>query len=126
MFDLTIAIPDGEYRIDDDRLGAALQARWPRTVLIPATGRMATYNTGQWQVYGTADDAEIALLRVHTARNAVDIEVADDGVAALVVSTVTHLPAFPSTGEVLLFEWHASGPAALTAAMTPEDVLALR
>ena len=126
MFELTIAIPDGEYRVDDARLGAALQAQWPRTVLIPATGRTATYNTGQWQVYATADDAEVALLRVHTARNAVDIEVADDGVAAQLVSILTHLPGFPTSGEVLLFEWVASGPAGLTAAMTAEDVLALR
>ncbi|UZN01639.1 hypothetical protein [Cellulomonas sp. S1-8] len=126
MFDLTIAVPDGAYRIEESRLGAVLRAQWPRTVLVPATGRMATYNTGQWQVYQDVDAPVLALLRMHVAGDAVDIEVADERVAAQLVSMITSLPGFPSSGEVLLFEWAPSGPAALTAVMSPQDVLALR
>ncbi|UZN03055.1 hypothetical protein [Cellulomonas sp. S1-8] len=126
MLDLTVAIPAGAYRIPESRLSAALRAQWPHTVVVRATGRVATYNTGQWQVFPEVGAPVLALLRLHTAGDAVDIEVADRHVAAQLVSMLTCLPGFPSSGEALLFEWAPSGPAALTAAMSPEEVLALR
>lgn len=120
-----IAVLEEGFAFDVNDLATTLRSRWPSTPYVPATGRMATVNLGQFQVPDARESfPRQVLIEVDIEGRALDISSPIEEFAAEVIAAITHVPGLPADGTVVLAEW-AADFLPLRPGMTKEEVLAL-
>lgn len=125
MPDCVIAVTQGDFTFDLDVLGEIVRARWPEAAYVPAAGRMASVNRGQFQIPDAASFPNQVLVDVDIEGQALSIDSPVEDLAAEVIAASTTVPGFPADDSVVLAQWTVEF-APLRPGMRSADVLALR
>lgn len=125
MPDCVIAVTRGDFTFGVEALAGVVRARWPDAIYVRATGRLATVNSGQFQIPGVQSFPNQVLVDVDIEGQALSIDSPVQDLAAELIAVCTHVPRFPEDDSVVLAQWAAEF-APLRPGMSPADVLALR
>lgn len=121
MAESIIAVAEGEFRFNLDTTRAAVSARWPSSIFVPASGRLAALSAGQFEIPEPGAGAEV-MLEFDLEGRSLSVEARDPDHAAEVIAWATELPGFPENGSVILAEW-AVELTPLAPGITADDLL---
>ncbi|MGN8244766.1 hypothetical protein ACTHAM_001873 [Cellulomonas soli] len=118
-----LAVAEGDFRFHLAELQAAVAERWPGSVFVPETGRVASVCVGYFEVPEGGPGVTLQL-DVDVEGRSLAAESGDAEMTAQVIAWLTCLPGFPADGSVILAEW-AVDFVPLAPATTAEDLLAI-